>query len=288
MKISRITKSSVACLFTLSISALIFAAGGGTVNSLPYGEPGPKEAAFNLYKDVPHGVGDESDFVRLRESTGSPTIPAVDNNFVDPLNATCDVGDRFDVRAYIHNSARESKNNDGDGPAVAHDVSLSTGAPIGETGNNFVFEATISSSNAATVTDSGTLNCENEVKLEFVPGSVYVYSQQYGWQNASDSAVNGSMPVGSPEFGVSEVWGCWQYRVVVVYQVEVKEKPVPEEPDEPVRPEEPEPVAPEPERPVPAEPVALPVTGPGSIAGLFAATSAVGAVAYRIILSRRF
>jgi hypothetical protein len=40
-----------------------------------------------------------------------------------------------------------------------------------------------------------------------------------------DSAVNGVTALGNPTFGSGDIWGCWDYRTVVVYQVTVSELP---------------------------------------------------------------
>lgn len=190
-----------------------------------------KTPVFNPFTNIPAGVGDESDFVKLRKSTGDPTVPAATSNFIDPVNATCEAGEKFDIRTYVHNGADERYNDNGNGSAVAHNVKVAMQAPLGQTAKSFTFTSTISASNAASVTDTGVLNCANNVELKLVPQSVKVYSKFTGWTNGADSAVNGEMPIGSRVAGSGDVWGCWEDRVVVVYVVEVVEK---EEPQVPV------------------------------------------------------
>jgi hypothetical protein len=180
---------------------------------------------FNPFTNIPAGVGDESDFVKLRKSNGDPTVPAATNNFVDPVNANCAVGEKFDIRTYIHNGADADYNQNGNGSAVAHNVSVAMQAPLGQTGKKFTFSSTVSASNAASVTDTGTLNCGNEVQLKLVPQTVKVYAQHLGWNNAPDSAVDGNLRVGSRVVGSGDQWGCWEDRIVVVYVVEVVAKP---------------------------------------------------------------
>ncbi|MDQ5912609.1 MAG: hypothetical protein QG659_31 [Patescibacteria group bacterium] len=185
---------------------------------------------FNPFTNIPAGVGDESDFVKLRKSSGDPTVPAATNNFIDPVNATCTAGEKFDIRTYIHNGADDDYNQNGAGSAVAHNVNVAMTAPLGQTSKKFTFSSTISASNAASVTDQGTLNCTNEVQLKLVPQSVKVYAQHLGWNSAADGSVNGNLKVGSRVAGSGDQWGCWEDRIVVVYVVEVVAKPQPPAP----------------------------------------------------------
>lgn len=180
---------------------------------------------FNPYTNVPAGIGNEADFVKLRKSNGDPTVPAAQSNFIDPVDATCAVGEKFDIRTYVHNGANTEYNNNGSGQGVARNVVVSMQAPLNKVSKQFTFSSRINASNAATVTDSGKLNCGNDVQLKLVPKSVRVYSKFYGWKNASDSAVNGSLKTGSRVVGSGDVWGCWEDTVVVVYVVEVVKKP---------------------------------------------------------------
>lgn len=184
-----------------------------------------KNARFNAYTNVPAGIGNEADFVKLRKSTGDPTVNAAQSNFIDPVNAACKVGEKFDIRTYVHNSANTEFNDNGNGSAVAHNVSVAMQAPLNTTSKQFKFTSSISASNASGVTDQGTLNCSDEVRLKLVPKSVHVYSKFYGWKGASDSAVNGNLKIGSRSVGSGDVWGCWEDRVVVVYVVEVVKVP---------------------------------------------------------------
>lgn len=179
---------------------------------------------FNHFCGVPNGVGNESDFVRLRPSTGDATSPANNAAYTSTLaDQACNDGDGFDVRTYIHNGADPSYNKDGSGSAVAHNVQVAMNAPLGSTSNNFTFTSTVTASNASSVTDTGTLTCAGgkQVKLSIVPGSVHVYSKPYGWNALSDGAVNGTTKVGSPTVGSGDQYGCWDNRITVVYEVKV-------------------------------------------------------------------
>ena len=185
---------------------------------------------FNAYTNVPNGIGNEANFVTLRKSNGDPTAPASINNFIDPVDATCTVGEKFDIRTYIHNSANTEFNNNGTGTGVAKNVNVAMQAPLSKSSKNFIFSSTISASNADSVQDNGTLNCGEEVQLKLVPQTVKVYTRHLGWNSASDSSVNGSLAIGSREAGSGTQWGCWDDRIIVVYVVEVVAKPQPPTP----------------------------------------------------------
>jgi hypothetical protein len=222
------------------VPALLFASGGKAIAAqIPYvpGQPLPTTTtpAFNVFTNIPYGIGDESDFVRVRTSTGDPTNNGTNgernNLYTSTLNEACNVGDMYDVRTYVHNGADPEFNNaDGSGSAVAHGVKLSMTAKLGVTDTAFPFSSTIVASNAASVTDSATLNCSNSVRLELVPTSVKAYSKTLGWVDASVDAVNGTIKIGSRSMNSGDVWGCWDERVTIVYTVKVVSVPTPPTP----------------------------------------------------------
>ena len=228
MKISTILKQGL--LGLAIIPALCLFAGGrasaDTINA-------PATPAFNIYSDLKYD-GNEADFVKLRPSTGNPTDAGehgVRNAlYTDSLVAGCTVGEMFDVRTYVHNGANEDFNNNGAGSAVAHNVNVSMTAPLNTENTRFTFGSTVTASNAATVTDTGKLNCSNKVKLEIVPGTVKVYSRTLGWTNATIDAVNGTIKIGSRVAGSGDVWGCFDERVMIVYTVKVVAIPTPPTP----------------------------------------------------------
>lgn len=231
MNIRKLIKGSLIALTVAAVAG--FSVGQVSAAQIDYNNPNNqpiRTPRFNPYTNVPGGIGNEADFVQLRNSNGDPTVPATVNNFIDPVSAICKVGDKFDIRTYVHNGANTEFNNNGTGSAVARNVSVAMQAPLNKTSKQFVFESSISANNATTVTDKGTLNCQNEVQLKLVPKTVRVYSQAYGWKTGSDSAVNGSMKIGSRTVGSGDVWGCWEDRVIVVYVVEVVAKPKPPTP----------------------------------------------------------
>lgn len=184
---------------------------------------------YNNICNVPYGVGNEADWVRVRQSTNGNVEDNQNNpDYTDSLTAACSAGDKFDVHYYVHNDASPDYNNNGSGSAVAHDVQLAMNAPLGTAASKFTFGGTLTASNAGSVQDTATLNCgSNQVQLSLVPGTVHVYSEQYGWKDLADSAVNSTTKLGSPIFGSGDQWGCWNYRIVVVYQVAVQKKPTP-------------------------------------------------------------
>lgn len=269
-------------LFALGLSffAVSILSSSASALRIPYG-PGetldsPNTPAFNIYYDVPT-VGDEADFVRVRKSNGDPTRPATPYVFTDTVNDKCEVGSMFDVRTYVHNGADDDMNDGGNGSAVAHNVRVAMQAPLNTSSKNFTFTSTISASNATSVTDNGKLNCDETVRLKLVPQTVKVYSQPTGWNGAADSAVNGSLALGSRQAGSGDVWGCWTDRVIVVYTVKVEKVPTPPTPPTPT----PTPT------PTPVTPTALPNTGAGGLAALFTAVSAGGAAAHHVVSKRR-
>ena len=209
----------------LSFNAVVSAACTHQYN--PQGSSTSKTPIFNNFCNVP-GQGDESDFVRIRTNTTGDPATGSNADYVDSLNSACNVGTKYDVRTYVHNGADPSGNGNGSGQAVAHNVHVAMSAPLNSNGSKFTFGGSITASNAAGVSDTATLNCSGEaVKLKLVPNSVKIYSKPYGWNALGDGAVNGSTKVGSPTMGSGDVWACWDWRIVVVYQVTIEkvEKP---------------------------------------------------------------
>ena len=237
MKITTFLKKS---LLGLAVVPVVMYAGGSSVLAaqIPFvpGQPLPTTStpAFNVFTNIPNGIGDESDFVRLRAGNGDPTDPGPNGSrnslYTDTLNAACNAGDLFDVRTYVHNGADPTFNNNGTGTAVAHGVKVASTASLGVEDNTFKFTSTITSTNAGTVTDDGTLNCGRNVKLELVPTSVKAHSDKLGWVDVSKDVVNGKINIGSQVMNSGDVWGCWEQLVLVVYTVKVVDVPAPPAP----------------------------------------------------------
>lgn len=194
---------------------------------------------FNSICGVPNGINNEPDFVRIRQSSNGNVIDNQNNPgyTVGSLTNACTSGSKFDVWNYLHNNASTAYNpdtNPNNPSAVAHDVKSYLQAPLGSTGNSFTFSDKITASNAASASDSVVLNCNGQpVKLSLVSGTVHIYSQPYGnWQAVpnGDSYVTpdgsnplqlGSTNTGLASMGNGDQWGCWTYRIVIVYQVTV-------------------------------------------------------------------
>lgn len=221
-------KSAITGAATLALGlSMVLSLGGGATAATCWqydanGFPTSQTPVFNNICGVP-GYGDESDFVRVRPSNGDPTSTSNNADYTSNLNSACADGSKFDVHTYIHNDAEPDFNDNGSGSAVAHDVKLAMSAPLGQTATKFTFTSKITASNATAVSDSATLNCNGEaVKLSLVPSTVKIYgSNAYGWTGLTDGAVNGSTKLGNPTIGSGDVYGCWHYRIAVVYQVVV-------------------------------------------------------------------
>lgn len=236
---SRIKQSFVA-LSVAFMSGISMLAMTNTAQALqiPYEDIGSTsitEPVFNTYTNVPNGVGNEADFVRIRPSTGDVADNGVNgvrnalynNNF----GSKCEAGQQFDIRTYIHNGADDKLNDNGNGSSVAHNAAVRMVAPLGTNGKSFTFVSTVSADGVSSVTDTAKLFCQTDknVTLRLVPQSVKVYASSYGYQSVPDSAVNGVLPIGSRVPGSGNVWGCWADRVIVAYIVEVvEEEPEPE------------------------------------------------------------
>ena len=218
-------KTSIAIIIALVMAAVAFLALGATNAQQRYdenGTPTSKTPVFNNFYDVPNGVGNEADFVRVKPKAGTNA------DYVSTLSAACNVGDSYNVRTYIHNGADPAGNGNGNGVAVARNVVLAMTAPLKTDGSNFNFTSKITASNAATVSDTGVIMCGNKtVRLELVPSSVQTYSKFLGFQTVSDGAVNGTLKIGSRVQGSGDQWACWEDRVIVVYEVKVVEIPTP-------------------------------------------------------------
>lgn len=231
MKISTILKKSLLSLLVLP--ALLIGTAGKASAQIPYQEGSSSTSStpiFNQYYDVPVNnsgtVFNEADFVRLRTSNGTPTANAATNLFIDPVSSACNVGDKFDVRTYVHNGASANANGaDGSGTAVAHNTKVKLVTPLGVTSKDFVFGSTISADHVASVSDTGTLTCGNNVRLEL--DSHVFTSTKTGWVDRGELDVNGSFKIGSRDADSGDVWGCWDERVMVVYTVKVVAAPAP-------------------------------------------------------------
>ncbi len=191
---------------------------------------------FNNFCNVPYGVNNEANFVRIRQDSSGNVMDNTNNPPYSSgvLTSTCNSGTKYDIWNYLHNNASTNYNpdvNPSNPSAVAHNVQEILTANFGQN-SYFVFADTVVASNAATVKDHAILSCGNtRVQMSIVPGSVHIYSAPYGWLNLADSTINGGpLTVGSPVAGSGNMWGCWNYRMVIVYQVQVTAIPTPTPP----------------------------------------------------------
>ncbi len=227
----RFLSKLIAGATVLGVTAAMLLSFGGVAQAdcyqyNPNGFTTSSTPVFNNICGAPEGVNNESDFVRIRPDLDGNDEDNSTNNpayTVGGINAACNTGDKFDIWNYLHNDASQDDNDNGAGSAVAHNVQTHMTAPLGTTSSSFNFGDTVTASNAASVTDSASLSCGGtQVKLSIVPGSVHIYSIPYnGWENLSDSSVNSAVSLGSPSLGSGDMWGCWNYRMVIVYQVQV-------------------------------------------------------------------
>jgi hypothetical protein len=227
--ISILGKGLLAVLFSIVAQVAMTSTAQAAQIEYVIGQPLPSLSSpvFNTYYNVPNAIGNEADFVRVRPSTGDPTDSgangARNSLYVNQLTDACAIGSKFDVRTYIHNGADDDLNQNGSGSAVAKNTKLTMSSPLNTNGKKFEFNSTITASNAATVSDKGTLNCANDVRLKLVPQTVKVYSTTLGFTNLPEGAVNGNTTLGNHVLGSGDVWACWNEVMIVVYTVEVIE-----------------------------------------------------------------
>ena len=190
-------------------------------NAIPYGPDAPPSPvpAFNVYTGVPN-EGNEKDFFKGKVDG---TTEASVNNVV----GSCETGSRFSLRAYVHNGASQYNNGTGNGPSVAKNTKIKVSIP-GNEASKFEPNATISASNASSISDGMTITCSDgrKVTMKYVAGSAEQYSPKTGIQPVSDSIVTTGAPIGTKSPN-GDLWGCWDQRVYVRLVVVVTEvKPV--------------------------------------------------------------
>ena len=241
-RFNSIITASVAALFL----AIFTVTTSGVSHALPacftYGQDTSVTPVFNNICDVgqqlsstegAYPIGNERDFVRIRPSiTGDNTVGSAQPKLANSVTSTCKTGDKFDVWTYIHNDATATQNTNGTGTAVAKNVKLALSANGVNTENsNFTFGSTISASNAETVNDTATLSCGGKkVKLTLVKNTLHYNNHTTTangpapqWTSLGDGYVNSTNAIGNPIFGSGDMYGCYDYRTVVVYTVTVEE-----------------------------------------------------------------
>jgi hypothetical protein len=229
----------------------------------PSGYTGNGTPQFNAYTEV-EGWGDEKDFLR---------VGSVSDKFTAAVNTKEACEGEVKVFVYVHNDAAEENNGtNNDGTGVAHDTKVKVHVPS-VTDNTQKLTAVISASNAPSVTDDTFITCGNEkIKVEYVKDSAEVVTLKSAMRKLNNSIVDGGALIGT-EANDGIVPGCWEYRNYVSLRVKITKVTTP-------------PTTP-PVTPPTTPPTTLPKTGAGDVIGLFAATSAVGAVAHNVISRRR-
>jgi hypothetical protein len=204
--------AAVTMFSTVAVSAIAYQ-GDQTVAS-----PVP---AFNVFTGVPAPVGNENDFLRGRTLVNNNPMDAT-TQYGDSTNASCDNGQVLQLRVYVHNGASQYSNDNGNGASVAHGTKVKVAIP-GTEATNFTSNATISATNAASVSDTASINCgTKKVKLSYIAGSASQYSIGSGVVQLSDSIVTDGVAIQSEKVA-GDVWGCWNERVYVVLSVKVNE-----------------------------------------------------------------
>lgn len=218
--LSKIAKRSLPVIAVIVLATVLFV---GRASAIPYAgdtTPPTPSPQFNAYTGVP-SEGDESDF--FRGKVAGNTSPST--NIVD---STCETGKQFTLRVYVHNGASQYQNGNGDGPSVAKNTKLKVNLKNANAQSSFNPEATISASNAASVNDSMTIRCSDGkvVKLSYVNGTAAQYTRTGSKPIDGAALFTTGAPIGTDQPD-GNVWGCWEQRVYVTFNVEVKEQPQP-------------------------------------------------------------
>ena len=224
---------------------------------------GADHVVFNSFTNNPV-VGDERPFL-----AGSLTS----SNITDTVNVKD--GDIVTVRAYVHNNA--DPNKIGETAAVAKNVRIHVQLPTGSESNQTIV-AFISADNAnpGTVNDTMQLASTDKMTVSYVPGSAQFQHSVDGTTQRVDT-VDDSV-VNRDGASLGSIKGCFQYSGYVTLKVKVS---IPSTPKPPVTPPTTTTTS------TPATPTKLVNTGAGSVIGIFAAATAAGAAAYRVVLGRR-
>ncbi|MBC7708090.1 hypothetical protein H7Y63_02620 [Polaromonas sp.] len=210
---------------TLALTGLVAATFLSTalVSAIPYDDARTAASpvpAYNVFTGVPAPDGNESDFLRARVPVNGNDSDAT-TQYSDPLSTTCTPGQKIQMKVYVHNGASQDGNNGGTGPSVMHGATVKVAIP-GNEATTFAPSATLSASNAATVTDGLTINCNGQkVGLKYIAGSASQYSKGSGVVALSDNIVTTGASIRS-EQTPGDVYGCWDERVYVVLSVQVQ------------------------------------------------------------------
>lgn len=266
----------------ISLSAVMFSVMLTTsfASALPYtgstteASPIP---AFNVFTatsgnplPAPAASDSESNFLEARvpingDGATDSTTPFSESS----LSTACTSGEVIQFRVYVHNGADAADNDNGSGPSIAHNTQVQVTIP-GSESTTFEPEATISASNAASVSDTYTIDCTSSqaVQLQYITGSAEQYSVATNAVTALPDTIvtTGSLIQSNTVPG--DVWACWAERVLVELSVKV------------VIPTTPPPVTPPPSTPPVTPPTVLVNTGPGSYLGIVAGIASLAGIGY--------
>lgn len=225
----RLFKAAKQVLLAVALTATaVVTLAGSSARAIPYNgeatQPSPVPA-FNVYTGVPNiDNPDESKFFNGRLSTET------NQDARDPIATACTAGTKFVLRAYVHNGASQDNNANGTGPSVAKNTKIKVALPTAQA-SNFAPTATISASNAASVSDNVTITCTNgkTFTLRYVTGSAQQFNSVSGVKPLQDTIVTTGAPIGTMEPN-GDMWGCWDQRVWVRLEVELVEVPVEQKP----------------------------------------------------------
>jgi hypothetical protein len=201
-------------IFAPCFEALALAGWGPERPTFTWDEPATY-AVFNSIADHP-GIGDERNFVRIREA-------GVDN-FGDQADVA--PGKEYEVWIYYHNNANEAVGQTAEGIADGVRVSANFPATV-EAGDVGMVSAQIMSydSKPTAVWDSAFMKADQDVSLNFVVASAHIYNNGAlnGTTLPADLFSEEGMLLGYNKFS-GLLPGCNQYAGYIIYKV-AAEKP---------------------------------------------------------------
>lgn len=222
---------------------------------------GADHVVFNSFTNNPV-VGDERPFL-------AGSINGA--NVTDTVNVKD--GDIVTLRAYVHNNA--DPNKIGEAAAVAKNVRIHVQLPNDSKTSQTVV-AFISADNAspASINDTMQVAGNSALSLSYVAGSATFEHKADGVNMHVDPVDDSVVTKNGASLG--GIRGCFQYSGYVTLKVKVSMPTTPTTPPVTTT-----------TTPTPVKPTTLVNTGAGSVLGMFAAVTALGAVAYRKVISRR-
>jgi len=207
----RFTATAVMVAAAIIVPAAVFA-WGPSRPTFTGAHPAPY-VTFNSITDNPQ-VGDERNFVRIRESGAS--------TYTD--NVTLTPGKVYDVSVYFHNNAASNLNESGKG--IAHGAKLKMEVPgVVKAGVNAAFTGTISASNSKPLSvwdEAYGKNATNgEVALRYVANSAtFVSNGKINGQKLPDTLFTTGANLGYNSQN-GDVPGCNEYSGFVNFKIRV-------------------------------------------------------------------